>query len=70
MRKIDSIVAVAVPVVAALILGFVGKHLLTASVDMPTSCLAGMMAVCTAVLCGMLSVVAALLVKVIGNQTK
>lgn len=70
MKKIESIVAVAVPAVAAIWLGVIGKQLIIASVDLPTSYIAGMVLVSVAVLCGILCCIAMLLVKLITNQKK
>ena len=70
MPKYASIVAVAVPVLMAIIMGYIGKRLLIAQVEIPSSCLAGMMATCTAMICGAMAVVVLLLLKVIGSQGK
>ena len=68
MTKLASKVAAAVPMLMALMMSYVGRRLLAAQVDMPNSALAGMMAVCTAMLCGAMLVVVLLLLKVIDNQ--
>jgi hypothetical protein len=68
MTKLDSTVAVAVPVAGALIMGYVGKHLLTARAELPTSALAGMMAVCTGLLCAMTCVIVVLMLKMEGGS--